>query len=268
VADADFPQSRIGSSPSIVRNQPCASAASARLAAVRIAGEAIVERLRSALSIVGARIVLTTSFGMEAQLIAHHIFTERLPIHVTTLDTGRLFPETYAVWQQTEERYGVRIGAHYPDRDAVRSMVADSGINGFYQSKEARLACCDVRKVQPLERALEGASAWMVGLRADQSRHRASVRLARWDERRHLIRIMPLFDWSREQVARECERLGVPVNALHAAGYPSIGCEPCTRAVGPTEQERAGRWWWETDEVKECGLHFAAPGKPIRTRAA
>ena len=225
-----------------------------------IGGDTVAERLHSAVAAVDGRIVLTTSFGMEAQLIAHHVFTERLPIEVVTLDTGRHFSETYNVWQATEERYGVRIRAYYPE--------ADSGINGFYYSKDARLACCHVRKVEPLKRALAGASAWMVGLRADQSRHRSSVALAGWDAHRALIKLAPLFDWTAESVAAECERLGVPVNALHAQGYPSVGCEPCTRAVQPGEPERSGRWWWEEDNTKECGLHMAPAERPIRTKAA
>lgn len=233
-----------------------------------IEGDSVTERLRSAVMAIDGRIVLTTGFGREAQLLAHHIFTERLPIEVLTLDTGRLFPETYKIWQETEERYGVRVRAYYPETDAVRTMVSDSGINGFYYSKDSRLACCDVRKVEPLKRALAGASAWMVGLRADQSRHRSSVELAGWDARRQVIKLAPLFDWTRDQVAAECERLRVPVNALHAQGYPSIGCEPCTRAVQPGEAERAGRWWWERDEPKECGLHMPAAEGPFRTRAA
>lgn len=233
-----------------------------------IGGATVPDRLRSALASVDGRIVLTTSFGMEAQLIAHHVFTEGLPIDVVTLDTGRLFPETYKVWQATEERYGTRIRAFYPEAEAVRAMVADSGINGFYYSKDARMSCCDVRKVEPLKRALAGASAWMVGLRADQSRQRSSVRLADWDIRRGLIKLAPLFDWTREAVEAECWRLSVPVNALFAQGYPSIGCEPCTRAVQPDEEERAGRWWWERDDTKECGLHLPSAGGPVRTRAA
>ena len=233
-----------------------------------IGGDTISERLRSAVAAIDGRIVLTTSFGREAQLIAHHVFTERLPIEVVTLDTGRHFPETYNVWQATEERYGVRIPAFYPEADAVRSMVADSGINGFYYSKDARLACCHVRKVEPLKRALAGASAWMVGLRADQSRHRASVSLAGWDAHRALVKLAPLFDWTEESVAAECERLGAPVNALHAQGYASIGCEPCTRPIQPGEPERSGRWWWESDDTKECGLHMAPAERPIRTKAA
>jgi phosphoadenosine phosphosulfate reductase len=233
-----------------------------------IGGTSLGERLRSAVAAIDGRITLTTSFGMEAQLIAHHVFTERLPIEVVTLDTGRLFPETYKVWQETEERFGVRIRAFYPEAPSVREMVADCGINGFYHSKAARLQCCNVRKVEPLGRALAGASAWVVGLRADQSRHRSSVRLAAWDSPRGLIKLAPLFDWSRDEVAAECARLEVPVNALHAEGYPSIGCEPCTRAVQAGEEERAGRWWWEVGEAKECGLHMAGAELPLSGRAA
>lgn len=233
-----------------------------------IQGDTIADRLRSAVEEIGGGLVLTTSFGMEAQLIAHHVFTGKLPIQVMTLDTGRYFPETYEVWQRTEEHYGVRIRAIYPETRALTELIDDQGINGFYHSQEARQACCDVRKVQPLKRALTGASAWLVGLRANQSRHRSSVRLASWDAERGLIKLAPLFDWTREEVAAECERLGVPVNALHAQGYLSIGCQPCTRAVQPGEDERAGRWWWESDQTKECGLHLGSDGRLVRTKAA
>jgi phosphoadenosine phosphosulfate reductase len=231
-----------------------------------IRGQTIVERLESAIEAIDGKIVVTTGFGMEGQLIAHHIFTERLPVEVVTLDTGRLFPETYQVWQETEERYGVRIRAVYPDAQAVADVVADQGINGFYYSKEARTACCDVRKVHPLKRALKGASGWIVGLRSDQSRERSSVRLADWDSQHRLVKVSPLFDWTRERVAAECKRLGVPVSELHSQGFPSIGCAPCTRAVRAGEDERAGRWWWEAGNTKECGLHVAAD--PVRIKAA
>jgi len=233
-----------------------------------IRGDSIGERLRSAIEAIDGRIVLTTSFGMEGQLIAHHVFTEKLPVEVVTLDTGRMFPETYKVWQETEETYGVRIRAIYPEADAVADVVADQGINGFYHSKDARLNCCEVRKVQPLNRALDGASGWIVGLRSDQSRHRNSVKLANWDQHHRLIKFAPLFDWTREQVAAECAALGVPTNALHAQGFPSIGCAPCSRAVKPGEPERAGRWWWEADQTKECGLHLAPDGRLSRAKAA
>jgi phosphoadenosine phosphosulfate reductase len=231
-------------------------------------GDNVLERLLSAIAAVDGRIVLTTSFGMEGQLIAHHVFTNSLPVEVVTLDTGRQFPETYRVWQETEERYQVRIPAIYPDADEVADMVANQGINGFYHSRVARDACCDVRKVQPLKRALKGASAWIVGLRSDQSRHRSSVKLASWDGHHRLIKLAPLFDWTRDQVAAECAALGVPVNELHAQGYPSIGCAPCTRGVRPSEPERAGRWWWESDDTKECGLHIGADGRLVKVKAA
>jgi phosphoadenosine phosphosulfate reductase len=233
-----------------------------------ISGDSISQRLRSAVAAIDGRIVLTTSFGQEAQLIAHHIFTEKLPIEIVTLDTGRLFPETYQVWQETEERYGVRVRAGYPEARALSHLVADQGINGFYYSQDARNACCGVRKVQPLRRALDGASGWIVGLRADQSRHRQSVRLANWDAHHELIKFAPLFDWTREEVAAECAALGLPVNPLHARGFPSIGCQPCTRAVQPGEPERAGRWWWEADQTKECGLHLAPDGRLSKAKAA
>lgn len=233
-----------------------------------IGGETIADRLRTAVQAIDGRIVLTTGFGMEGQLIAHHVFTQRLPIEVVTLDTGRLFPETYKVWQKTEERYGVRIRSIHPEAAAVAAVVADQGINGFYYSKEAREGCCNVRKVHPLSRALENASGWIVGLRANQSRERSSVRLAGWDPQHRLVKVSPLFDWKRDEIAAECARLGVPVNELHSQGYPSIGCAPCTRAVRAGEDERSGRWWWEAGETKECGLHVAANGSELRTKAA
>lgn len=234
----------------------------------RCAPDDIASRLRLATQQVGGPVVFTTSFGIEDQLIAHHIFTERLPIEVVTLDTGRLFPETHAVWQQTEEQYGVRIRAVHPDANALAALVADQGINGFYYSKDARLACCAVRKVEPLRRALQGASAWITGLRADQSERRSETLFAEWDVERQLTKIAPLFDYNRGRIVAECVKLGVPVNELHSKCFLSIGCAPCTRAVRPGEAERAGRWWWETDEAKECGLHTDDTGKLVRSFAA
>jgi phosphoadenosine phosphosulfate reductase len=225
------------------------------------------ERLEALVAIAAGRIVFTTSFGIEDQLIAHHVFSRRLPIEVVTLDTGRLFPETYAVWQETEERYGMRIRAYYPDSDALAALVADQGINGFYHSKDARLSCCGVRKVEPLNRALAGASAWVTGLRADQSERRARLAFAEWDGGRKLTKVAPLFDWDRARVVAACVKLGVPVNELHAKCFLSIGCAPCTRAIRPGEPERAGRWWWETNTAKECGLHVDQRGRLVRAAA-
>ncbi|MBV9884725.1 MAG: phosphoadenylyl-sulfate reductase [Sphingomonadaceae bacterium] len=234
----------------------------------RIGGGTPAERLAALRAAVPGRIVFTTSFGIEDQALAHLIFTARLGIEVATLDTGRLFPETYELWAETEARYGVRIRSFHPDASALAAVIADSGINGFYFSKAARTDCCFVRKVEPLNRALAGASAWVTGLRADQSEEREGVALAGWDDERQLVKLNPLFDWSRGQVAAFCAAENVPVNALHAEGFLSIGCQPCTRAVRPGEHERAGRWWWETDEARECGLHVGADGKLVRTRVA
>lgn len=228
----------------------------------------IADRLRAAVDLIGGRHVFTTSFGIEDQLIAHHVFTEGLAIEVATLDTGRMFPSTYKVWQETEERYGVRIRSFHPDPQALTAMISDSGINGFYHSRDARLSCCHVRKVEPLGRALTGASGWVTGLRANQSGNRSAVPLASWDAERALVKIAPVFDWTRDRVAAECAALGVPVNELHAKGFLSIGCEPCTRALGPGEPERAGRWWWETDGARECGLHLGDDDRLARSKAA
>ena len=232
-----------------------------------IAGDTPVERLESLRAAVAGRIVFTTSFGIEDQALAHFIFTDRLEIEIVTLDTGRLFPSTYQLWQETEERYGRRIRSYHPDSAALAAIIADAGINGFYHSKAARLECCGVRKVEPLGRALSGAAAWVTGLRADQSDGRAAVELSAWDEDHGLVKVAPLFDWSRAAVADFCVAERVPINKLHAQGFPSIGCEPCTRAVAPGQPERAGRWWWETDEARECGLHVAADGRLARRAA-
>jgi phosphoadenosine phosphosulfate reductase len=234
----------------------------------RIGGATPGERLAALRAAVPGRIVFTTSFGLEDQAIAHLIFTQKLKIEVATLDTGRLFPETYELWAETEARYGARIRSFHPDAGALSALVADAGVNGFYFSKEARTDCCFVRKVEPLNRALAGASAWVTGLRADQSEEREGVALAGWDEERSLIKLSPLFDWTRDQVAAFCAAERVPVNALHAQGFLSIGCQPCTRAVQPGEAERAGRWWWENDEARECGLHVGADGRLVRTKVA
>ena len=221
----------------------------------------ITERLRDVTRRVTGRIVFTTSFGIEDQLIAHHIFTNALPIQVVTLDTGRLFDATLRLWHDTEARYGIAISSFDPDPQAVSALVAEIGVNGFYESKSARLACCSVRKVDPLAGALADTAAWVTGLRAGQSNTRAAVVLESRDDERGLLKVSPLFDWTRDQVAEDCAALGIPINTLHARGFLSIGCEPCTRAIRPGEPERAGRWWWERESNRECGLHVAAGGK-------
>ena len=209
------------------------------------------------------RVVFTTSFGLEDQVILHLIAEHAIDIEIATLDTGRLFRETYELWAETERRYGRRIRAIYPQNQSLEALVEKQGINGFYASRDARLACCHVRKVEPLNRALAGAAAWVVGLRADQSSQREATRLVAVDERR-LLKLSPLFDWTREAVQTFVAANKVPVNPLHAAGFASIGCAPCTRAIAPGEPERAGRWWWEDDNKKECGLHTAPERRTAR----
>ena len=206
------------------------------------------------------RIVFTTSFGIEDQLIAHSIFTQGLDIDVATIDTGRLFPETYELWERTEARYARRIRAVYPQAAPLEALIEEQGINGFYNSVEARKACCHVRKVEPLSRLLAGVSAWVTGLRADQSQARADAPVIDFDETHRLLKLNPLTDYTRDAVVAAAEEFSVPINDLHAKGFLSIGCAPCTRAVLPGESERAGRWWWEDDGKKECGLHVGEDG--------
>lgn len=233
----------------------------------RIGGVTVADRLTSLRAQVPGRIVFTTSFGMEDQALAHLIF-HGLDIDVVTLDSGRLFPSTYQLWADTEARYNRRIRSYHPDAEALSTLLEDIGINGFYFSRDARSACCGVRKVEPLARALDGAAAWVTGLRADQSGQRGVVELAAWDDARGMIKVSPLFDKTRDEVAAFCAEHDVPINPLHAEGFLSIGCQPCTRGVKPGEPERAGRWWWEDDAAKECGLHVAGDGRLVRTREA
>src|SRR5262245_39352437 len=234
--------------------------------ATRLSGRDLLGRLALVAEHVSGRVVFTTSLGLEDQAIAHAIFSQDIPIEVVTLDTGRLFPETYQVWSDTEARYGRRIQALSPERTRLEQLVARQGINGFRASVEARKACCAVRKVEPLGRALAGAAGWITGLRAEQSAGRALLDLAVVDPAYGIIKINPLFDWTRERVVAFVRQHDVPYNALHDRGFLSVGCAPCTRAVKPGEPERAGRWWWEQDDKKECGLHGAALAAPARAQ--
>lgn len=206
--------------------------------------------------------VFTTSLGIEDQVITAEIGLNRLPIEVSTLDTGRLFKETSDLIGETEERFGIEIIRFHPRQDDIDDFAAKYGLNGFYESVEARHACCGARKLKPLARALEGASIWITGLRRGQSGNRADTPFAEFDAERSLIKVNPLADWDIETITTYVADNAVPVNPLHTRGYPSIGCEPCTRAVKPGEPERAGRWWWETDEKRECGLHIPESAIP------
>jgi phosphoadenosine phosphosulfate reductase len=226
----------------------------------------LFRRLALIRATIPGRLVFTTSFGVEDQAIGHAIFSQGLAIQVVTLDTGRLFPETHDVWAETEHRYGVRVRPFVPAHGKIEALVSRQGIDGFRSSVEARLACCEVRKVIPLGRALARASSWITGLRAEQSASRARLAMAALDRGRNLVKVNPLLDWRREQVVDFVRTHDVPYNSLHDRGFLSIGCAPCTRAIGPGEPERAGRWWWEQEAPKECGLHFTAGGRVVRAR--
>jgi len=199
--------------------------------------------------------VFTTSFGYEDQVISDMIFHNNLPVDVITLDTGRMFEETYKVWQRTLEKYQKEIIPYFPESADVEKLLREKGTLSFYESLENRKECCYIRKVKPLKRALDGFECWITGLRASQSEGRSSLSYFMWDEAHQLIKYNPILDWSLEDVTDYIHKNQVPYNALHDKGFVSIGCEPCTRAIRPGEDFRAGRWWWEQNSGKECGLH-------------
>ena len=213
------------------------------------------EVLKEAAEEHAGRVVLTTSFGAEDQVITDIIAREGLGITLVTLDTGRLFPETYELWAETEKRYGIRVRAYVPEQEALETLVNGRGISLYREGIEERRICCRVRKLEPLARALAGVEAWVTGLRREQSVTRSEVEQVEWNEDYKLYKLNPLVDWSEEDVWRYIGAYDVPYNPLHDRGYPSIGCACCTRAVKRTEDIRAGRWWWEQPEHKECGLH-------------
>lgn len=201
------------------------------------------------------KVALSTSLGAEDQALTYMISQTDKAAHIFTLDTGRLFPETYDLIDLTSKKYGISIRVMFPDAARVEAMVNEKGINLFYDSIENRKLCCNLRKIEPLKRAFSGLDAWICGLRRDQSVTRKEMQLVEWDENNGLIKVNPLIDWTEEQLWSYLKSNFIPYNKLHDAGFPSIGCQPCTRAVLPGEDVRAGRWWWENPETKECGLH-------------
>jgi len=203
----------------------------------------------------GPRVNFASSLGEEDQVITDMISRIAPAIEIFTLDTGRLFPETYELIAKTQKRYPMPFKIYYPNTQAVEEMVQTKGINLFYESVENRKLCCGIRKVEPLRRALANVDAWICGLRKDQSVTRADVQVFEWDEGNQKIKINPLVDWTLDQVRAYIKEHNVDVNPLHAQGFVSIGCSSCTRAIKPGEDIRAGRWWWENPESKECGLH-------------
>jgi len=203
------------------------------------------------------KIVFSTSFGWEDQVLTHIIFSNNIPIKVFTLETGRLFPETYYVWNRTLEIYQKPIFAYYPDAHLLEQMVSTKGPSSFYESVENRKECCYIRKIEPLKRALAGNACWITGIRAEQSTNRQDMDHLEWDEGNGIIKYHPIFDWTLTDVKAFVKEHNIVYNTLHDKGFPSIGCAPCTRAVREGEDFRAGRWWWEDQSKKECGLHAA-----------
>lgn len=221
-----------------------------------LSGKSIEESLKIVASLWPGEVVFTTSFGIEDQVISHIIFENNIPVEVVTLDTGRLFNETYKVFNATSKIYHKKISVYFPDHEAVEQMVTEKGPFSFYYSKENRLECCRLRKVVPLNRALSGKKCWISGIRASQSDNRSQMDRLEYDEAKKLFKFYPLYDWSFEKVTNFIKENNIPYNALHDQGFVSIGCEPCTRAVKEAEDFRAGRWWWENDGPKECGCHL------------
>jgi phosphoadenosine phosphosulfate reductase len=201
------------------------------------------------------KIVLSTSFSFEDQVITDMILRNQIPISIFTLDTGRLFPETYSTWSRTVEKYSANITAYFPDHLHLEEFLTTKGPNSFYESVDNRKSCCYLRKVEPLKRALLGKSIWITGLRAEHSNERKTLKNLEWDETNQVIKYHPLLTWTSEAVRQYINEHDVPYNILHDKGFVSIGCAPCTRAIKPGEDFRAGRWWWEDAAKKECGLH-------------
>ncbi len=240
-----------------------AAAAAAALARRLAALDSLQARIAEIRASVTGKIAFSTSLGLEDQAILAAIAGSGADIDIFTLDTGRHFPETLDTIDRSEQRFGLRIRVVAPDAAELEALVARDGVFGFRLSVDARKACCHVRKVLPLRRALGGAQGWITGLRRSQSQGRSSVPFAEWDRDHGLTKFNPLADWSLEQLNDYITANDVPVNALHARGFPSIGCQPCTRPVKPGEEARSGRWWWEQADGKECGLH----NNPNRPRA-
>jgi phosphoadenosine phosphosulfate reductase len=199
------------------------------------------------------------SFGLEDMVLLDLIAKHAPKIEVFSLDTGRLPDETHALWDQVRERYTIPIQIYFPDAAQVEAWVMQNGTNGFYHSMSQRKQCCEIRKVIPLGRALNGRKAWITGLRREQSNARQSLQIQDWDEGNGLHKFSPLLEWTLDDVWEYVKENKIPYNALHDRGYPSIGCAPCTRAIEPGQDFRAGRWWWEETGAKECGLHVGRP---------
>jgi phosphoadenosine phosphosulfate reductase len=201
------------------------------------------------------KIAFASSMGAEDQVITDMLAKIDPSVKIFTLDTGRMFPETYDLIEKTNARYKLNINIYFPEREQVEEMVNEKGLNLFYDSIENRRRCCHVRKIVPLKRALSNLDVWISGLRRSQSVTRTAVQMVEWDESHNLIKINPLLNWEEAEVWDYINKHNVPYNALHNKGFASIGCQPCTRAIQSGEDVRAGRWWWENPKLRECGLH-------------
>lgn len=211
--------------------------------------------IQEVVQIFGKKIALSSSMGAEDQVLTDMLIKIDPNARIFTLDTGRLFPETYDLIDRTSKKYKTKIEVMFPDYKQVEEMVNSKGINLFYESVENRKLCCHIRKIEPLKRAFKTLDAWICGLRASQSVTRTNIHVIEWDENNGLVKVNPLAHWSETDVWDYIKKHKVPYNPLHDKGYPSIGCLPCTRAIEPGEDVRAGRWWWENPDTKECGLH-------------
>lgn len=200
------------------------------------------------------QVCFSSSLGQEDQVLTDIIFRNNIPVKVFTIDTGRLFNESYELLDKIDARYRKRVQVYFPEASDVETFVSVKGINSFYESVENRKECCYVRKVKPLNRALAGEKVWITGLRADQSANRNDMPMIEWDESKQLYKYNPLIGWGYDDVMEYIQKFNVPYNSLHDKGFISIGCAPCTRAIEAGEDARAGRWWWEASQ-KECGLH-------------
>jgi len=200
-------------------------------------------------------VTLSSSFSWEDQVLSHFVLDAKLNVEIFTLDTGRLFPETYTVWSKTNDRYKTQIKAYYPNQGEIEKYVNEKGPNTFYNSVADRKGCCFIRKVEPLKRALKNKSIWITGLRAEHSPERQDLQTLEWDEGNSIIKFNPLLHVTTAELKKIISDHSIPYNPLHDKGFVSIGCAPCTRAIQPGEDFRAGRWWWEENTKKECGLH-------------
>ncbi|MGV3560200.1 phosphoadenylyl-sulfate reductase [Larkinella arboricola] len=220
-----------------------------------LAGKNEVESLRTLAELFPGQVVFSTSFGYEDQVITDLILANNIPIRIFSLDTGRMFGETYQVWQKTNSRYDTKIEAYYPKGEPLEKMLSEKGPFSFYESVENRKECCFIRKVEPLNRALAGNKIWITGIRAEQSQNRQGMTQLENDDVHQLFKFHPLMNWTFDEVKDYVRKNNVPYNPLHDRGFVSIGCQPCTRAIREGEDFRAGRWWWEDNSKKECGLH-------------